>query len=150
MRRPLVLGLRCRRLRRILQTCWPHRCQMQSSKRRLSACHLVSCLSLSQPERMLRCKWAKGLTLWCCLRAAMRTAMASFPALDDADAHAEAQQLLQACAAGSMEPWTAVLALLLGDSDTLAGVSPKCMQQATASAPLVPTMNPTGITRRYE
>ena len=79
-------------------------------------------------------KWMKGLTLWCHLPAAMRTAMAEFPALDDADAHAEALQLLQACAAGSMEPWTAVLALLLGDSDTLAGVSLRQMQQATASA----------------
>lgn len=64
----------------------------------------------------------------------MRTAMAEFPALDDTDAHAEALQLLTACAAGSMEPWTAVLSLLLGDSDTLAGVSLQHMQQATASA----------------
>jgi hypothetical protein len=73
------------------------------------------------------CAWIGSLTLWWWLRAAMRTATAEFPALDDADAHAEAQQLLTACAAGSMEPWTAVLALLLGDSDTLAGVSPQCV-----------------------
>ena len=73
-------------------------------------------------EDMLRCEWLQSLTLWCRLHAAMRTAMAEFPALDDADAHAEALQLLTACAAGSLEPWTAVLALLLGDSDTLAGV----------------------------
>jgi hypothetical protein len=58
----------------------------------------------------------------------MRMAMDEFPALDDGEAHAEALQLLDACAAGSLEPWTAVLSLLLGESATLAGV---CLQQST-------------------
>lgn len=54
--------------------------------------------------------------------AAMRMAAAEFPALGDADAREEAAQLMAACSAGGIEPWTAVLALLLGDSATLAGV----------------------------
>lgn len=57
----------------------------------------------------------------------MRMAMAEFPALGGGDARAEATELLSACAAGDIEPWTAVLALLLGDSATLAGAT--CVHQ---------------------
>lgn len=51
----------------------------------------------------------------------MRVTMAELSDLGSAGARTEASELLSACAAGGVEPWTAVLALLLGDSATLAG-----------------------------
>lgn len=48
-------------------------------------------------------------------------ARAEFTSLSDADAQADAELLLRHCAAAVIEPWTSVLALMLGDTATLAG-----------------------------
>lgn len=61
----------------------------------------------------------------------MRMAVAELPALSTDAAREETAELMAACSAGSIEPWTAVLALLLGDSATLAGVRPPNLDRQT-------------------
>ena len=61
-----------------------------------------------------------------CTRAALRTAEAELPISQDLEAAVDAQLLLAGCqAAGpAAVPWVAALALLLGDSQPLLGISP--------------------------